>query len=106
MDGDLNISGDVLRQHSVRVEQVAADIATAQAAANTTGLHNGAFGVICSLLPPFIAGTDSAAREAISSAKEALDAVVRELRSMATSFEATDEEVEAILTRTANGRGR
>ena len=106
MSDELTVSGDVLRQHSARVDQVAGEVATAQAAADTTELGNGAFGLLCSFLPLFIAQTDSAAREAIASVHDALDAVVSELGSMATSFEATDQDVEATMMTVTQGLGR
>lgn len=88
------VDTEVLRRHGVRVQQVTSDLATARAAAATTGLHNGAFGLLCSFLPSIVQGVDDAARQAISAVHEASDAAVGELGSMARSIDAVDERVQ------------
>lgn len=97
MSGGFEVDTEVLRRHGSRVEQVASDVRTAQSAAGSTGLHDGAFGVLCSFLPAIVGGVDSAAREALSAVHEASDGVVRELGSMARSFEQVDQRVEELL---------
>ncbi|MCC2307976.1 type VII secretion target [Cellulomonas chengniuliangii] len=91
------VDTEVLRRHAARVQQVASDLATAKAAAATTSLHSGAFGLLCSFLPPIVQGVDDAARQAISAVHEASDAAVGELGSMARSIDAVDERVQEAL---------
>jgi len=97
MSGGFEVDTEVLRRHGARVEQVASDVRTAQSATGSTDLHGGAFGVLCSFLPAIVGGVDSAAREALAAMHEASDGVVRELGSMARSFEQVDERVEQLL---------
>jgi hypothetical protein len=91
------VDTEVLRQHTTRVAQVAGDVASAQSAAGTTGLHGGVFGMICSFLPAVVAGVDSAAREAMSAVQAASDGVVDELGSMARAYDEVDERVEQVM---------
>lgn len=93
MDG-FQVDTDVLRRHATRVGHVAGDVGTAQSAAQTTDLNSGAFGLLCSFLPPIVAGTDQAARDAIAAVREAADAMVTELGAMARSLDEVDGAVE------------
>jgi hypothetical protein len=89
------VDTEVLRRHATRVGQVAGDVGTAQSAAGTSDLNGGAFGVLCSFLPPIVASTDRAAKDAIAAVREATDAMVSELGAMARSIDQTDQVVEA-----------
>ena len=100
------VDSETLRQHSGRVQAVAADVRTAQSAASTTGLHGGAFGMLCSFLPLVVSGVDSAAHEALAAVGTATDGVVTELGSMARAFDAVDERVEALLQAVAKAIDR
>jgi len=97
MSGEFVVDTEVLRRHATRVGQVAADVSTAQGAAGTTGLHGGAFGVLCAFLPMIIAGVDGAAREALSAVQAASSGTVGEIRSMAQSFDDVDRRVEEAM---------
>lgn len=97
MTGRFVVDAEVLRRHAGRVGQVSSDVASAQAAAGSTGLHVRAFGVLCSFLPAIVSGVDGAAREAMDSAKAASDAVVEELGSMAKAFDDADVRVDELL---------
>lgn len=105
MDG-FHVDTEILRRHATRVEQVAGDIASARSAALSTDLTGGAFGVLCSFLPPIVAGTDQAAREAISAVCDATDAAVAELGAMARSLDEADTAVESRLESIARGLRR
>ncbi|WP_196804523.1 type VII secretion target [Cellulomonas sp. URHD0024] len=97
MSAGFEVDSEVLRRHGARVAQVEGDLATARAAAGTTDLHGGAFGVLCSFLPPVISGVDAAARDAVHAVHEASQGVVRELGSMAGAFDRVDERVEDLM---------
>jgi len=91
------VDTEVLRRHAARVQQVASDLATAKAAAATTSLHGGAFGLLCSFLPSIVQGVDAAARQAVSAVHDASDATVDQLGAMARSIDAVDERVQDAL---------
>jgi len=106
MGGGFVVDSETLRQHSGRVQAVAAEVQTAQSAASTTGLHGGAFGMLCSFLPMVVSGVDSAAHEALAAVGTATDGVVTELGSMARSFDAVDARAEALLRSIAKALDR
>jgi hypothetical protein len=94
VDG-FQIDTEVLRRHATRVGQVAGDVGTAQSAAGSSDLHGGAFGLLCSFLPPIVAGTDQAAKDAIAAIREAADGMAAELGVMARSVDQADQGVES-----------
>jgi uncharacterized protein YgfB (UPF0149 family) len=95
VSGELLVDSDVLRQHAGRVSGVDSELATATAAAATTDLHGGAFGVLCSFLPPIVSGVDGAARDALHAVRGAAAEVVADLGDMAKAFDHVDQAVEA-----------
>ena len=105
MDG-FQVDTDVLRRHATRVSQVAGDIGTAQAAAASSDLSGGAFGVLCSFLPPIVASTDQVAKDAISAVREATDGMVAELAAMARSIDLTDQAVETRMEQISRALAR
>ena len=105
MDG-FQVDTEVLRRHATRVSQVAGDLGTAQMAARSSDLNGGAFGVLCSFLPPIVANTDAAARDAIAAVREAADGMVTELSAMARSIDQTDEAVETRMQQLSRVLGR
>jgi hypothetical protein len=88
-----HVDTEVLRWHGSRVDQVSGDLAAAQRAAGTTDLHGGAFGTLCGFLPPFVAGTDTAARDAIAAVQQATEQTAGDLRSMAEAYDRVDDQV-------------
>lgn len=105
MDG-FQVDTEVLRRHATRVSQVAGDIGTAQAAAGSSDLNGGAFGVLCSFLPPIVASTDQAAKDAIAAVREAADGMVSELAAMARSIDQTDQAVESRMAQITRALAR
>lgn len=95
MSGVVEVTTDTLRQHAARVQNVVDDVSQARVAAGTADLHGGAFGVLCSFLPPAISGVDGAAREALDAIHEALVGTVSELQDMARSFDDVDQRAES-----------
>lgn len=97
--GGFQVDTEVLRRHGLRVDQVTADLGAVQQAAATTDLHGGAFGVLCGFLPPFVSGTDSAAREAITAVRDATEQTAADLRAMAGAYDRVDDQVADRLRR-------
>ena len=91
---DLSVDGEVLRRHTARVQQVVDDLVTAEGAADSTDLGGGAFGVVCGFIAPIALLVGWAARDALSSAREATDGLITEVEAVAASFDEADRQVE------------
>ena len=105
VSGEMLVDSDVLRQHAARVSAVESELATASAAAATTDLHGGAFGVLCSFLPPIVSGVDGAARDALQAVRGAADEVVADIGDMAKAFDHVDQAVEDAFKRILSALG-
>ena len=93
----------VVDAHAGNVEQVAADVRVAIQAAGQTMLSAGAFGLMCSwMIPPFLATTGLATSTLVSTAS-ALDRSARELRGVASDFDAFEDETGVGFTRLRSG---
>ena len=92
-----------IEAHARHVEQVADDVRVAVQAAGQTILSAGAFGLMCSwMIPPFLATTGLATSTLVSAAS-ALDRSARELRGVASDFDAFEDETGAGFTRLRPG---
>lgn len=91
MSTEFGIDAAALREHSGRVAQCAAGVHQAASAAETT-IDGSAFGVLCSPIALPVGLVCGGAMLAIGHLADELDALSRNVRSMAGNYEASEQQ--------------
>ena len=99
MADKISIDPDRLRTHAGRVEQVAGDVGVARDAAGSINLGGGAFGLMCSFLVAPTSIVSTMAQAALASAESMVQRSAREVRGVATDFEANEDDIEQQIGR-------
>ncbi|WP_236795140.1 type VII secretion target [Amycolatopsis sp. GM8] len=83
---------DELRTHASHLDGLKDRLSTAADAAHTVVMDNGAYGLICSFLPPIVnATTQDDATDALKSAVEGMTTTADNVRSAASSYDEQDK---------------
>ena len=98
MSRHIAIDADLVVTHARRVEVVADDIGVAAAAARSTDMSGGAFGVLCSFLVPAAATVTSMAVRAIDSIEGMLLRSAVEVRGVADDVSQFDDRARSVLS--------
>ena len=104
VDG-FRVDSDRLLQHATRLGAVSEAIGVAADAAGQVDLHDGAFGLLCAFLPPFVNGAEVSTGDAIGASLETMDAIIDNVKGMAAGYTAADETVGTGFDRAGSGTG-
>jgi hypothetical protein len=93
--GKSSVSFEVLPEelaaHAGHVGGLSDRLNTALDAANAVSMGDGAYGVLCSFLPPIINPVTTSGTDAIGAAVEGMGVTSDEIRGAVSSYEASDE---------------
>lgn len=73
-------------------------IGLAAHAARSVNLHDGAFGVLCSFIPPFLNRTEVAVGDAVAAAGETVAAAADGVVAMSRDYQAADDRAHERLS--------
>jgi hypothetical protein len=102
VDG-FQVDSERLVEHARRLGFVSEAIGLAAGAAAQVDLHDGAFGLLCAFLPPFVNGAEVSTGDAIGAARETVDATIDGVLAMAGDYASVDDGVGSRLGKMIGG---
>jgi hypothetical protein len=91
--GGFAVDDEALRLHAQHLDSIAADAALAADAADQVDLTDGAFGLLCAFLPPFVNDAEVSTGNSVRAVHETLQAAAEGVRAMARDYADTDDRV-------------
>ena len=89
---ELRLEVEEVDRHSAAVDEVAAAVRSARAAAGDGGMQPDAYGLLCGFLPPLLSGVFEVAAVAMNGSAEALQETAINLRAAVGFFDRTDTD--------------
>lgn len=91
MSDGFEVDQEVLRVHAQHLEDICDDVAIAAEAAEQVDLADGAFGLLCSFLPPFVNTAEVSTGDSVRAVQETLRAAAEGVRAMARDYAEADD---------------
>jgi hypothetical protein len=99
MAGGFAVDADQLREHARRVDAVKGQFDAVKTASAHIARNDGAYGLLCSWMPPILAGRHHRQDELIAYVEENLSLVAQGLRQIADNYDSADTEADAAIRR-------
>lgn len=91
MSGGFAVDAEALQVHAQHLDSIAADAALAADAADHVDLGDGAFGLLCSFLPPVVNDAEVSTGDSVRAVHETVQAAADGVRAMARDYADTDD---------------
>lgn len=91
------VTPDALVAHAGRIEALADEVATAQAAGNQVQLGAGAYGVLCTTVPLIVGFLQGLVINGLEDANQSLRHTAEQLRTTARQYESIEDSVSSSL---------
>lgn len=93
---EVAVQPSTLLSHASRIEAVANEVGTAEAAGDSVRPDSGAYGQLCAIVPALIIGLQDIVLDAIDAAQESLHDTGERLRTVAQGYQGTDHQREQV----------